>query len=591
MTIVLIAVTHCTYAQNVAVLTDDTQDISLSPYGYMSREDNGRYEINNDRLEVNYGFDQKRGWCKFHIRNTSNEPNWILMIQQSRVDTVALTVVHKSGTIEKFPVTGHFQTLSERSVRALPFAFNIRIETGEEIVCYLYTQREHGRHAAIANIQRRDYFESYQFGFVIAVGLVCGVILLASVIGLVLFLFVRGSVYIYYTLYALSFLTVILVDTGFAHSVIPWHSQQTILNSFTIIVYYWFGGLHVLFTVELLELGKWKNRLMYWFGVIFGYLLCFCSFVLFVPWLSTGMRDVLTITSYYYVFPVNAYILVSLLISIRKREPVVFLYMIGFFTTILVGTFLILSDFGILNFSNVNKDFFYLTPLTEVLCIVVGFGIQFSRNLKARYLAQLELNRTKDQIITIQEDERRRIAQDLHDDVGNSLAAVRNMIVQKKPSADVEKEIGNVIQAIRTISHNLIPVDFDEFSLRDIVAHLVSKFKDHPQVVIEFNCIGDARKMKAVKELVVYRIINELITNIMKHSKANRALIQLLYQHESLIVTAEDSGVGMTNTRNGDEGIGLKSIRLRATYIQASLNIESDDKGTLVILEIPYDND
>jgi signal transduction histidine kinase len=95
--------------------------------------------------------------------------------------------------------------------------------------------------------------------------------------------------------------------------------------------------------------------------------------------------------------------------------------------------------------------------------------------------------------------------------------------------------------------------------------------------------------LSPVTELVVYRIINELITNSIKHSHATDMMIQLIYQKESLVVMVEDNGTGMrTDAGTHDKGIGLKNIRHRVAYIQATLTIESDSKGTLVIIEIPY---
>jgi signal transduction histidine kinase len=88
---------------------------------------------------------------------------------------------------------------------------------------------------------------------------------------------------------------------------------------------------------------------------------------------------------------------------------------------------------------------------------------------------------------------------------------------------------------------------------------------------------------------VIYRIINELITNIYKHAHASKALIQLIYQQRSLVVTVDDNGTGIQHSKTED-GIGLQSIRSRAEYIHATLKIESDEKGTLIILEVPYEN-
>ncbi len=176
-----------------------------------------------------------------------------------------------------------------------------------------------------------------------------------------------------------------------------------------------------------------------------------------------------------------------------------------------------------------------------------------------------------------------------HDDVGNSLAAVKSMLSQHGDLQLIEKEIDDIIGNIRNISHDLMPVDFETYALTDIVRQTVNKFKGHPAIRFEYNQTGAVVKLNPVTELVVYRIINELITNSIKHSKASDMMVQLIYQEESLVVMVEDNGTGMKNGSGVHEkGIGLKNIRHRVAYIQAALTIESDHKGTLVIIEIPY---
>ncbi|HTH54683.1 MAG TPA: 7TM diverse intracellular signaling domain-containing protein [Cyclobacteriaceae bacterium] len=592
----------CSYAQHTLVLKNDKHTVAISPYAYVLKHDaaltsvdkvihadSAQFVRNPLTREIDYGVGKTNAWCMFYVRNESDEENWILKIQHSRVDTAQLFVVRDGKTLQRFPMTGHFQKLSERSVRALPFAFVVPIKKNETIACYLYTERQYGRHAAILNLQTTSYFESYEYAFNIILGVVCGMVILAAMVGAFLFLFVRQRLYVLYSVYALSFLFVLLADTGLAQAGIFFPLDQTVVNGFTMIFYYWMGACLGVFTIELLQLRQYARPWLYWFGIVLSYTCGVNAVLLFIPGLPEIIRWVLISSSYYLATILNLYILYILSISVVKKEPIVYFYMAGFFFTSLIALLLTLSDFHILDFPFENKDVLFLTPLVEILCVALGIGIHFSKTLKERINVQLALTETRDQIITIQEDERRRIAQDLHDDVGNSLAAIRNMVAHHREPLAIEKEIDNIIGSVRAISHDLMPVDFNEFSLIDIISHNVEKFKDHPSIALEFDYTGKAIKLRPLTELVIYRIINELITNIFKHSRATKAFIQLIYQERSLVVTVEDNGMGMKQPALKD-GIGLRSIRSRAEYMQATLKIESDDKGTLIILEVPYGN-
>jgi signal transduction histidine kinase len=598
----MILCSHWSFAQHTVVLRDRQYDIALSPHAYvftgraplsgidvLLHSDSTRFVRNKVPHEINYGMDQTRAWCMFFIRNESGTQDWILKIQQSRVDTAQLYIVRENNVIEKLPMTGHFQTLRERSVRSLPLAYNIPIKMKETVAFYLYTARQYGRHSAILNFQTKEHFESYEYGFNVTLGFVCGMVALSSLVGFFLFLFVRQKLYVYYGIYAMSYLLVLLADSGFAHAALFFPHDQTVADGFTMIFYYWMGGCLGVFTIELLQLKQYTKRWVYRFGIVLSYSLCVAAVVLIIPGLPHLIRWSLVSSSYYLALVTNFYILYAISMSTFKREPIVYFYMVGFFVTSFVAVLLTLSDFQIINFPSQNKDFYYLTPVVEILCVALGIGIHFSKTLRERINVQLALNQTQDQIITIQENERRRIAQDLHDDVNNSLAAIRNMVILQRPSAIVEKEIDNLVTTVRTISHDLMPVDFSQFSLSDIVEHLVSKFKDHPNLLLEFDYTGIPVKIKSTTELVIYRIINEIISNMIKHSKATQGFIQLMYQKDSLVITVEDNGIGI-HTPKTEEGIGLRSIRLRAAYINARITFESDKKGTLIILEVPYDN-
>lgn len=589
-------------AQHTLVLKSKDQDIAISPYAYVftghahlsaidtiSYSDSSKFVLNSLPHEINYGLDKPSGWSVFFIRNESDQQDWILKIQQSRVDTVQLLIVRENKVYEKHPMTGHFHTLTERPVQALPFAYAINIKKHETVAFYLYTARQYGRHAAIAYLQTKERFDAYEYGFTIALGFVCGMVLLAAFLGFFLFLFVRQKLYILYSIYATSFFFVLLADTGLAHAILYFPHDPVVANGFTMIFYYWMGGCLAIFSIELLQLKQYAKPWLYWLGIILSYSFCVFALLLIIPGLPHFIRNLITSNSYYFAFITNIYILYIISVSVLKKEPIVYFYMAGFFFTSFVALVITLSDFQLINFPHQNKDIYFLTPLVEILCVALGIGIHFSQTTKERINVQLALNQTQHQIITIQEDERKRIAQDLHDDVGNSLAAIKNMVIHKRDSVNVEKEIDTIINTIRTISHDLMPVNFTEFTLVEVIAHTVSKFKDHPILALEFDHTGQAVKLASLTELVIYRIINELITNIYKHSQASKAFIQLIYQEESLVVTVEDNGIGIKKSKI-EEGIGLQSIRLRAEYIQAKLNIESDDKGTLIILEVPYEN-
>ena len=543
---------------------------------------------NTTRQEVSYGFHHPKGWCTFTITNSSDYTNWMLKIQQSWLDSAKLFVVRENKTVEEYPLTGHFQTIRQRPFYSLHFVYPVAIRQHETITCYLYTQRTYARHAAILYLQTEKYLRNYDNNFSIALNLNLGMIILAALGGLVLYFFISDRIYLYYSIYCACFLLLISSDSGYLHAFFTSSRYQTILNNSTTVFFYWTVGWHVLFTVQLLDLKTYRRKWVYWLGKYGGWSFCLSGvLLLFVT--NPVLRWWLIFFSYYVIFFMDAYILFALCLRVIRREPVVLIYLAGFLSTLVAGSILVFAELQLFDGVNQDSDFYYFTPLIEILCMVLGLGIHFSRAVKERFRVQVSLNNVQQQVITAQEDERERIGRDLHDAVGNSLAGVKSMLVLKKDHAAIEKEIDKIFTDIRDISHDLMPVDFKEFVLADIIHQTVNKFADHPGITFDYDQAGEIVKLPPVTELFIYRIVNELIHNVIKHSQASEMLIQLMYGEDSLVVTAEDNGKGIDHTdRYAGNGIGLKNIQHRATYIGATLNFESNSKGTLVILEIPY---
>jgi signal transduction histidine kinase len=276
-------------------------------------------------------------------------------------------------------------------------------------------------------------------------------------------------------------------------------------------------------------------------------------------------------------------------VSLNKKLPITYFFLVGFLLTLFVGTVLILANIGLIDNVNQSTNIYYATPLLEILILVFGFSYTFSENLKEKFNIQKKMNKTQKEIIETQENERKRIGQDLHDDVGNTLAAIKTRLNNQYPE-DVQfaEIIQNAIESVRMISHNLMPVDFKKNTLVDVLAQTLRKL-DNRQIEVEFITAGDKISLSHEVSLEIYRIFNEVIHNMYLHAKATVASVQLIFQEESIVLTIEDNGIGFDTIQitAETEGIGLQNMRSRAKLIGAKLTINSDQKGTLTILEIP----
>lgn len=205
--------------------------------------------------------------------------------------------------------------------------------------------------------------------------------------------------------------------------------------------------------------------------------------------------------------------------------------------------------------------------------------------------------------LATQEDERRRIARDLHDDVGNTLAAIkgvlglaRDRLTQTDQMPEVDKAYTMIDKAgndLRNITHDLMPIEFETYALPDVVGQLVDRANQSSRITFAYILFGEVERMKPERELVIYRIIAELVQNALKHGGAGMAIVQLGYhpKHLSILVDTPliHKEISAFVIDQLVTGIGQKNINYRAEYLHAVLTTDSNDESYIVMLDVPYD--
>ena len=192
-------------------------------------------------------------------------------------------------------------------------------------------------------------------------------------------------------------------------------------------------------------------------------------------------------------------------------------------------------------------------------------------------------------LIDGEEKERRRIAQELHDGINGDLSAIKFRILgidESNLSSDDRENLTTTVEMIdqscaqvRSISHNLMPASIIDFGLVETVQQYCSKISQTHPLELDFQYFGDQATLPKKSETVIYRIIQELINNIIKHSQATSALVQMNFHENELFITVEDNGIGF-DVKNAKNGLGLKNIESRLQLLKAGLEIDSSGKGT-----------
>lgn len=206
--------------------------------------------------------------------------------------------------------------------------------------------------------------------------------------------------------------------------------------------------------------------------------------------------------------------------------------------------------------------------------------------LVTRRKSEENLTQLRDILEDIRKNEVETIGRNLHDNVGNMLASVLGYLNLKNQNPEVAKNLlHESINEVRFLSHTLVKQDNQP--IVEKLEMLISRFNDFSPIRLYFNdySLGKLNKIEDSRQKNLYMIIQEALTNVVKHSKATKAYIQVFDQDGQLQVTIEDDGIGM-GSGGVQEGIGLKNMYKRAELSAFKVTLDSNASGTNLIIEI-----
>ena len=209
----------------------------------------------------------------------------------------------------------------------------------------------------------------------------------------------------------------------------------------------------------------------------------------------------------------------------------------------------------------------------------------------------MQKNKASKEIIKEQETIKEKIAQELHDGVGGSLAGIKLSLSNIQNESKCPKllleidNIKNIYQEIRNISHDLTPVYFHTEKFKVTIHNYLNRIFPNLKIGMCFQCYPEKAisELSYNKKIYIYRIIQELATNIQKHSLATNVNIHLIGHQNQLTIMAEDNGIGF-DEKTKKRGIGLNNIKRRVTLYDGKMKIDSKPgNGTTIIIDLPYE--
>lgn len=248
-------------------------------------------------------------------------------------------------------------------------------------------------------------------------------------------------------------------------------------------------------------------------------------------------------------------------------------------------------------------DYISVPVVPELLRAKVSVFAELHRKAHETEALNAELRRLSSILLTTQDDERRRIARDLHDGLGQDLTAAKIMLegilhgaqiqeVNKPASNELRALIDRMIQEVRNISHLLHPPMLDEIGLAFALAWYLDGFAKRSGINASLDTTPtEFPRLASELETAIFRVVQEALTNIFRHAEARNAWVQMSKRDGHVFLRIRDDGHGISDEtlgmRPGSVGVGISGMKQRVKELGGDLQLRHGDPGTIIEVIIP----
>lgn len=536
------------------------------------------------------GFDVAQAYSKFTLINESgSSKEMILSFSYPFLEDVR---VYKSNQ-EALVLEGNIGIkLSKQSVERT-WKVPIILQSQEKATYYLVFNKSQGKPLATdITLQDRDtYYNTHTFQSV-AIGSYVGLVLLSLLFTVLIFVFVKRTLFLFYGLYLAVLLVFIGSYLGYTNLLLPAESLNAGRAIYVISIEL-STAIFILFAQQVLMAKKYLPKLkrsvemVIVFQFVFRIFLHFMANSLYATQVSLFMKLwYLTI-----LFLVGALVF-EIFVYLKHNKKIGAYFAISYLFMAFGSVLLVLHhSFGLLKFSFYGlPGVFYASAievcfLTATLTLVVG-QIYRERNSLANKLV-LQQQKFLNAFVQGQEDERKRVGGELHDNIGSKIANLKRLFNSKYTDEKIQKEFDDICEDVRGVAHSITPAEISLVGLSGAIDELLETIEKTEELTINFNTFQFPENLNEGVSTHLFRIVQELLQNVIKHANASLVNIQLFGHNNSVTLSFEDNGQGISEN-NKSKGIGLKNIQSRVSQMNGQFLFDSPPgKGTSVLVIIP----
>ncbi|MCC6289828.1 MAG: hypothetical protein IT249_18270 [Chitinophagaceae bacterium] len=552
--------------------------------------------------KINFGLITHNKWCYVVIKIAAISVNedYVLSVDNTSIDTVLLYALTKTGVKEEKYSGGNmvpYNTNRKYVWHTMP----VKI-TGNASY-YLAVFQDQGKNVNVGyKIIPVNELDKLYASFDRLIWFYIGVVFLLIVAVAYGWFIFRNKALGYYTLYMICVAAWILSHYGYLYPML-YHNLPVLNGVIKPLSICWalLSFCYLLRTLFNRDVKSDKFAATTLKYITRTGLILTATFVayLFIP--KHGYAPTLFNIMWHTYFIISFLGILFVLKRLFEKSTAARLFALAMGIMVLMSVQQVLTNSGVFHNTFLNDHGMLLASMAEMMVLTCAtfLNIWEDRRRIARHIVQLEEehSRTLEQLVAVQDNERRRIAGELHDSIGPMLAALKinfQLITSKAnnglPAQLVDRTediLDGSMAEIRNISHQLMPKGLSSEGLIVSLSRYFSDLREVYHIPIQFHH-SITVSMHTDVQLNVYRIICELVLNAVKHSKASCICATIETPGGAITVTVKDDGKGFDSSYIKEETLGLSNIESRVNYLKGNFKIESaPGEGACITIAIP----
>ncbi|KEO73755.1 sensor histidine kinase [Anditalea andensis] len=563
----------------------------------------GQFRNLNTTRTFNIGATSSIWWFALPLKNLQETHNHVIFILATQNAYLITLYNEVEGNLSATDYTGYSIPLSEKKLNTRLFSFELLLEPKEEKVYFVSVDTKGGNLYLPFYMDAPHHYWAYETKRATHYGIFSGIFILALMISFVLWFKTREPIYGYYAAYIVLSFFLILEEDGYAF----WWIYGDHVPLLSMILTTFSGTLGMVFMLQIMLAFHGfsrKNYIIYTFARVSQVILLILALAnllyLLVPY-PNEMRSIVYNISFIGIIIGSFTALGGSIFKLLQGFKPAKLYLLAISVMIPGLLNYSLNTLGITNFNMLYPNGIVVGITLEIIILIFALAYRYQDIKKEKDTLLETLNQERkaaaDQILQTLENERERLAKDLHDDLGGLLALIKmqlSHLTQISPPppllTDTLSLASKACNDLRAISHDLIVESQESRDLPAMINEIIRFYEDNHSLKF-YTYYKDIPELELNVKITIFRMIKELMLNVIKHAEATVCNIQLIYDKNILRIMVEDNGVGFDKSQTAhpsNEGIGLSNIKSRVDFLQAAMHIESNFTGTTFIFEIPF---